>query len=116
MKIKCRCGELFDTLPQWKLHRDSTPGSQHCEYDLKVEPTDGLPKAKPTPSLPDECVKLLDNGWNVVLFKNGLGSYSAVATKKRLPESVIDDGVITDDFTPAKALYRLTEKVFGNIV
>lgn len=116
MKIKCRCGELFDTLPQWQQHRDAATEGDHFNFELEVEATDNLPKFDPTPSLPDECVKLLDNRWNIVLFKNGLGSYSAVATKELPPESVIDEGVITDDFTPSKALYRLTEKVFGNIV
>ena len=69
-----------------------------------------------TPRNADECKKLLDNGWNVVLFKNNLGSYSAVATKQGVPRKVIEAGVITDDFDPSAALFRLTEKVYGNIV
>jgi hypothetical protein len=87
-----------------------------------------------TPKLPDECKKLLDNGWLVQLFRNDLGSYSAVALSKSaaglvqaaLDEAIceIDDDdieavkrgrVITDDFEPSQALYRLTEKVFGRI-
>lgn len=88
-----------------------------------------------TPKLADECKKLLDNGWIVQLYRNELGSYSAVAlsgkaiqiTQKALNEAALeieadeaDDvkrgRVITDDFEPSQALYRLTEKVFGRIV
>lgn len=102
MKIKCRtCGKLYDTLPQW----------QYSEFDLEREATDKIPKVKPTPNLPDECMKLLDNGWNVMLYKNQLGSYTASARNKSSGRHEV-----TDDFTPSKALYRLTEKVFGNIV
>jgi hypothetical protein len=75
-----------------------------------------MSESEQQPTKADECKKLLDNGWTIALFKNGLDSYSAVATRKRVPERVIDDGVITDDWTPSKSLYRLTEKVFGNIV
>lgn len=68
-------------------------------------------------NIADDATKLLDNGWNVVLFKNGLGSYSGIATKSMPPERVIDGGVITDDFTPSRVLYRLTEKtITGRIV
>lgn len=88
-----------------------------------------------TPKLADECKKLLDNGWLVQLFKNDMGSYSAVAMSKKAtlalekainevrPEAEESDfdamqrgRVITDDFEPSQALYRLTEKVFGRIV
>lgn len=69
-----------------------------------------------TPKLADECKKLLDNGWTIDLYKNALGSYTAVA---RRPDECLGDEVpdeqITDDFEPSQALYRLTEKVFGNI-
>lgn len=65
----------------------------------------------------DACIKLLDNGWNVILFKNGLGTYSAVATRRPIPERVIERGVITDRIEPSAALYALTEKaLFGRIV
>jgi hypothetical protein len=61
-------------------------------------------------NLADEAVKLLDNGWRVTLFKNQLGSYTAKAKNGAIT-------VITDDFTPSKALYRLTEKaITGRIV
>lgn len=88
-----------------------------------------------TPKLTDECKKLLDNGWIVQLFRNDMGSYSAVAlsqtaataVQNALDEALLeideDDAVavskgrvITDDFEPSQALYRLTEKVFGRIV
>ena len=88
-----------------------------------------------TPKLADECKRLLDNGWLVQLFRNDMGSYSAVALSQSAATAVqaaLDDAlleideedvdavkrgrVITDDFEPSQALYRLTEKVFGNIV
>jgi hypothetical protein len=71
-----------------------------------------------TPKLADECKKLLDNKWCIMLFKNELGTYTAVACKPG--QSVFDamevDSQITDDFEPSQALYRLTEKVYGRIV
>ena len=72
-----------------------------------------------TPKLADECKKLLDNGHLIVMFANGLGSYTAQSYSQGNWPVVIDDGEpseITDDFEPSQALYRLTEKVFGNIV
>ncbi len=59
----------------------------------------------------NDSKKLLDNGWTITLFRNGLGSYTARATKsgKRF--------VDTDDFTPVDALHRIIEKVTtGTIV
>lgn len=72
----------------------------------------------------DDCKKLLDNGAYIVLFRNGLGSYTAVALRGMDAEDVQividrldDDGPhITDDIEPSKALYRLSEKAIGNIV
>lgn len=71
-----------------------------------------------TPKLADECVKLLDNGWTILLFRNDMGSYTAVSCK---PEQTMQDALeaekqVTDDFLPSQALYRLTEKICGNIV
>ena len=67
-----------------------------------------------TPAAADDVMKLLDRGYTVMLRRNELGSYTAIA----LPEGtesvddVIDyDRFVTDDFTPSQALYRLTEKV-----
>jgi hypothetical protein len=113
LKIKCRtCGSLFDTLSQWKLHCNEWPACNNAYFDVEHEAADKMPKVEPTPSLPDEFMKLLDNGWRVTLFKNQLGSYTAKA--KHVPTS---RKVITDDFTPSKALYRLTEKaITGRIV
>lgn len=68
-----------------------------------------------TPKLADECKRLLDSGWRIQLFRNRLGSYTARATSGGGREGRIRK-VITDDFEPSQALYRLTEKVFGNIV
>jgi hypothetical protein len=71
-----------------------------------------------TPRNADECKRLLDNGWRIKLWRNSLGSYSARATRAKLKTryAIINDAVTTDDFEPSQALYRLTEKVFGNIV
>lgn len=88
-----------------------------------------------TPKLADECKRLLDNGWLIQLYKNHLGSYTAVAlsaTAARKMQACLDELELeededevfaimrgrfeTDDFEPSQALYRLTEKVFGNIV
>lgn len=74
-----------------------------------------------TPRNADECKKLLDNGWSVVLFKNGLGSYTAVAVPKAKQQRLLraiprPEKRLTDDFEPSQVLYRVTEKVLGNIV
>lgn len=71
-----------------------------------------------TPKLADECQKLLDNGWTITMLRNGMGSYTAIASRgDQVPEDAQDiDKQITDDFLPSQALYRLTEKVLGNIV
>jgi len=74
-----------------------------------------------TPKLADECVKLLDNGRVILLFKNDMGSYTAAAfvDGSGFAESVanVTDDQVTGDFTPSQALYRLTEKVTtGRIV
>ncbi len=72
-----------------------------------------------TPKLADECKKLLDNGHLIVMFSNGLGSYTAQSYSHGNWPVEIYEGEpchITDDFEPSHALYRLTEKVFGNIV
>ena len=75
-----------------------------------------------TPNATDDCMKLLDNGWAIGIFKNGLGSYTAYAYRdngksKRRPTSSygLPENQVTDDFTPSQALYRLTEKVLGRI-
>lgn len=70
-----------------------------------------------TPKLADECKKLLDNDWTITLYRNELGSYSAVASRPN--EDPLDaqenENQITDDFEPSQVLYRLTEKVYGRI-
>jgi hypothetical protein len=109
MKVKCRvCGELFAKVPEWRQHAIGSHAS--ANFDLVSEPGDAIPKHKPTPKLADECKKLLDNGWTITLFTNALGSYTA---KSEHPNGRHE---ITDDFEPSQALYRLTEKVYGNIV
>ncbi len=69
-----------------------------------------------TPKLADECKKLLDNGHTIVLFKNELGSYTALDFAAGVDLDLPQHSEVTDDFEPSQALYRLTEKVFGNIV
>lgn len=72
-----------------------------------------------TPKNADECKKLLDNGWGIVLYKNQLGSYTACAV---IPKHMDDihgavkkyNDLLTDDFEPSQALYRLTEKVLND--
>ncbi len=69
----------------------------------------------------NDLCKLLDNGYTVSIFRNGIGSYTVVAYHD---ESFFEDFAeglgeshITDDFTPDKAFYRLAEKVTtGRIV
>ncbi len=110
MKIKCReCGQLFDHLSYWRSHCNREHGGT-AEFDVQEEEGDFKPNITPTPKLADECKKILDNGWNIQLWANPLGSYSARAMNDH--GTVVD----TDDFEPSAALYRLTEKVFGRIV
>lgn len=68
-----------------------------------------------TPKLADECQRLLDNGWIIILFRSELGSYTAAAYPPEVEIELEGDATITDDFLPSQALYRLTEKVFGEI-
>ena len=42
--------------------------------------------------------KLLEQGWNFEIFKNGLGSYTAIAIKAN-EDGVITDEIVTDEFT-----------------
>lgn len=72
----------------------------------------------------DDIKRLLDNGAYVVLFRNGLRSYTTVSLKgqdaadvQEIIDRTPDDGPhITDDFEPSRSLYRLSEKSIGNIV
>lgn len=66
-----------------------------------------------TPMASDtDLMKLLDNGWEIRLFANTLGSYTAHAKSMRSKKVIT-----TDDFTPLQALHRLAEKVTtGRIV
>lgn len=65
-----------------------------------------------TTSAADDAAKLLDNGWNIMLFKSELGSYTAVAFRgyETPVQAMEKENQITDDFTVSQALYRLTEK------
>lgn len=110
MKIKCReCGDLFVNIKAFRSHRTEIHDGS-AKFDIHEEPGDFKPNINPTPKLADECKKILDNGWNIQLWANPLGSYSARAMNDH--GTVVD----TDDFEPSAALYRLTEKVFGRIV
>lgn len=80
----------------------------------------------------EEARKLLDNGWNVVMFRDGLGQYSAMAVQKgkSIDQAITewteydDDPCDPDDmvfggpnrycgcgFSVENALKALTEKV-----
>ena len=49
--------------------------------------------------------KILDRGWSVRIYRNDLGSYTALATAHRAAT------VITDHFTVPKAVRALAKKV-----
>lgn len=86
------------TLDDWASQRS-------CE-NQKTPPADG-------------CQKLLDNKWGIVMFKNDLGSYTAVAYRdgQSIEDAMEYPHQITDDFTPSKAMHRLSEKcTLGRIV
>lgn len=70
-----------------------------------------------TPSEANDCMKLLDAGMIILIKKNDLGSYTAVACKpgEEVSRAMKDRRRVTDDFTPSQALYRLTEKFYGRI-
>ncbi len=66
----------------------------------------------------DDLRRLLDNKWAVLMFRNDMGTYTAVAVaaKQDYVDAMDIDRQITDDFSPSKALCRLSEKMIGNIV
>ncbi len=66
-------------------------------------------KPSTTPKNADASIRLLDNGWRVLLYKNQLGTYTAVAKRG-------DRRFVVDDATPSQSMYRLAEKAIGNIV
>ena len=60
----------------------------------------------------DALVELLDKGYHVVLFRNGLGTITACALAT--PEETVDscpEDRTTDDFNLLQTLHRITEKV-----
>lgn len=66
------------------------------------------------PNVVNDCMKLLDRGRAIVLFRNQLGSYTAAAIGVEEAVSAtceLPERLITDDFTPSDALYRIVEKV-----
>lgn len=78
-----------------------------------------------TPKLPDECKRLLDNGWVIALVKSDLGDYTAMAIGTKSEDEcravrainralrTIPENQLTGDFEPSQALTSLPEKVFG---
>lgn len=78
-----------------------------------------------TPQLPDECKRLLDNGWMIVLVKSVVSDYTAIAIGPRSDDEIraikavnraiktIPERQITGDFEPSQALTLLTEKALG---
>ncbi len=82
-----------------------------------------------------KVTQMLDSGWQVILFKNSLGRYTAQCLRNTqtmaAPKTINDNGpkIIpvasgfwrgeeceTDDFTPEQALTRLAYKVHGEII
>lgn len=76
----------------------------------------------------DEIQRALDNGHMVILYRNALDTYTACAFHQQTlaGESLLglidqqfpgesDKEHLTDDFTPAKALHRLSEAMIGNV-
>lgn len=67
----------------------------------------------------DECQALLDRGYGVVMYRNTLGSYTAMALTASEWERVerwfhdVPASHTADDLTPMGALDRLTEKCRG---
>jgi len=63
----------------------------------------------------NEIAKVLDNGWKIALFRNMLDSYTAVAInlEETIEHAMENYTQITDDFSPTKVLYRLSEKISG---
>lgn len=75
-----------------------------------------------TPNAADDCMKLLDADYAIVMFKNEMGSYTAVAVKSFSGGTweeglgfevfaALQNNEETDDFTPSQVLHRLTEKL-----
>lgn len=70
-----------------------------------------------------KVAQMLDAGWQVQVFKGGMGSYVIIARHPsptrmdRFKDMLDDDGeLVTDDFTPEQALTRMAYKVFGEII
>jgi hypothetical protein len=78
-----------------------------------------------TPKLPDECKRLLDNRWMIVLLKSDLSDYTAMAigrgsenevrARKAINRAIktVPENQLTGDFEPSQALTRLPQKVLG---
>ena len=68
----------------------------------------------------DDIIRFLDTGFNVMLFKNRLGTYSARLLVKSDEDEAeynvvdCDEHTITDANTPSKALYELSQKILKN--
>ena len=72
----------------------------------------------------EDALKLLNNGWMIILAENAMGNILAVAFKqdsrtgtqiwKRIEALPDLSRQLTDDFTVDKALSRLADKVLGN--
>ena len=70
-------------------------------------------------SPPDEAApelqRLVDNGYAVAVFRNGMGTYTAfavpVANLEDAIEAADEHEALTDDFTPSRSVKRLADKV-----
>lgn len=71
--------------------------------------------------MPKVC-QMLDAGWKIRLFKNDLGTYTALAVHQdpqvetRCKYIDKDGDLVTDDHTPEQALTRLAYKVLNEIL
>lgn len=66
-----------------------------------------------------KVTQMLDSGWQVILFKNQMGSYTAQCLRNRqLPgtDHLTGQECDTDDFTPEQALTRLAYEIHGEIL
>lgn len=65
-----------------------------------------------------KVTQMLDSGWQVSLYKNQIGTYTAAAIRLKMDGlgKPSTQGQGTDDFTPEQALTRLAYKVLGETI
>lgn len=85
-----------------------------------------------------KVTQMLDSGWQLLIFKNNIGSYTAMGGHENrnmirrinakiaaladeeirhiVEEHQDDESIETDDFTPQQAATRLAYKIHGEII